>query len=80
VVAVASFAMLLFSAIYYFHGPTKNNVLDSVYFSVVTFTTLGYGDIYPTDAYMKIACGFEALIGGLSIGLLIGGFANKSRY
>lgn len=80
VVVVASFAMLLFSSFYYFHGPTKSNILDSVYFSVVTFTTLGYGDIHPTDGYMKIACGFEALIGGLSIGLLIGGFANKSRY
>lgn len=80
VVAVASLAMLLFSSFYYFHGPTKNNVLDSVYFSVVTFTTLGYGDIHPTDDYMKIASGVEALIGGLSIGLLIGGFANKSRY
>lgn len=80
VVIVAVFVIGFFSSIYYLHGPTTSNVLDSVYFSVVTFTTLGYGDIHPTDAYMKIACGFEALIGAVSVGLLIGGFANKSRY
>lgn len=70
----------LFSYTFYLIGPTKGSVLNSVYFSTVTFTTLGYGDIQPGSSIMKVICGIEALLGALSLGLLIGGIANKSRY
>ena len=80
---VVTFALLvisLSSLFFYFCGPTSGDVIDSMHFSVFTFTTLGYGDIRHADDYMKIVCSLEALLGTLSLGLLIAGFANKSRY
>ncbi|MBG0761870.1 hypothetical protein BOO22_20955 [Vibrio cidicii] len=56
------------------------SLFDSFYYSVVTFSTLGYGDITPTTDILKILAGSEALIGALTIGLLIAGFSNKNRY
>lgn len=43
---------------------------DSLYFSIVTFTTLGYGDLTPhTD--IRFFAGIEALLGYIMLGLLI---------
>jgi len=39
------------------------SVRESLYFSVVTFTTVGYGDLYPTTEAGQIWCCFFALIG-----------------
>ena len=56
---------------------TSGNVIydfwTCLYFSVVTFTTLGYGDFHPTESVRMLAA-FEALIGYLSLGLLIATF------
>lgn len=77
------FFLIAYSWIYYFsdHCKLNHNILNSCYFSVVTFTTLGYGDITPldNDSY-KLIVGSEALIGAFCMGLLVAGFANKSRY
>ena len=70
----------IFSIVFYCYGLTRMNLTDSIYFSIVTFTTLGYGDIHPGEGYIKIACSIEALCGAIGIGLLIGGFANRSKY
>ncbi|NKC17649.1 hypothetical protein CWC29_002115 [Pseudoalteromonas sp. S4498] len=56
------------------------SLFDSFYYSVVTFSTLGYGDITPNTEVLKVLAGSEALIGALTIGLLIAGFSNKNRY
>lgn len=52
-------------------------IRDSLYFSIVTFTTLGYGDIQPVPAGRLLAA-FQALSGyiylGLGIGLAVDGF------
>lgn len=58
----------------------STSLLDCAYLSIVTFTTLGYGDITPKTDLMKIACGSEAAVGAFVIGLVVAGFANKSRY
>jgi hypothetical protein len=60
--------------------PLKMDFWDSVYFSVVTFTTLGYGDITPKTLLLKSLAGSEALLGAFSMGLIVAGFSNRSRY
>ena len=44
---------------------------DAIYFSTVTFTTLGYGDITPVGHY-RIFAVFEALMGYICVGLFVG--------
>ncbi|RBY98112.1 two pore domain potassium channel family protein [Blastococcus sp. TF02-8] len=39
------------------------DLLDSLYLSLVTVATLGYGDIVPTYAWLRLASPLEALIG-----------------
>jgi hypothetical protein len=69
-----------------YHGQTFNGgqILDkwtdSAYFSAVTFTTLGYGDIYPTSTLWKFVCASEALLGAFTMGLVVAGFSNRSLY
>lgn len=57
------------------------SVIDCVYFSMVIITTVGYGDIYPTDTASKwFTMGFAILgIGGIgfSIGSLADGFVSR---
>nr|CUV53967.1 conserved membrane protein of unknown function [Ralstonia solanacearum] len=53
---------------------------NSAYFSVVTFTTLGYGDITPKTHLLKFLAGSEALLGAFNMGLIVAGFSNRSRY
>jgi len=58
----------------------NTQLVRAVYFSLVTFTTLGYGDILPRGDLMRLACGSEALIGAFTMGFVVAGFANRSRY
>ncbi|KAL4562956.1 hypothetical protein LXL04_026987 [Taraxacum kok-saghyz] len=51
-------------------GTKTNGILDSMYFCVVTMTTVGYGDLVPETYFAKIlACVF------VFIGMGLGGFA-----
>lgn len=43
----------------------------SLYFSLVTFTTLGYGDIQPIGMWARILAGIEAGVGTLLAALLV---------
>jgi len=45
--------------------------LHAVYFSVVTITTLGYGEIYPVTDLFRILCSVEAVSGLLMVGLFL---------
>jgi uncharacterized protein YjbI with pentapeptide repeats len=75
--------ILLFAIAYYFSqsnikmpdNQTSMSFLDSLYYSTVTFTTLGYGDFYPLG-FLRIFAAVEAFLGGISLGFLVAGFSN----
>jgi hypothetical protein len=66
----------LFAAAYFFmtyaggfgslHGNFDNSVLDCVYFSFTSYTSLGFGDIVPSGN-IRFLAGLEALVGLLLI-------------
>ncbi|PTV98366.1 pentapeptide repeat protein [Halanaerobium saccharolyticum] len=66
------------SFIYFFSGGLKDSTfLESLYFSMVTFVTLGYGDLVPTKSWIKLFASFEALIGAFLIAAFISVFSRK---
>jgi hypothetical protein len=48
-------------------GQTTGHLFDFVYFSVVVYTSLGFGDIQPFE-HVRMIAGVEALVGLLMIG------------
>lgn len=85
VVMCMMFAVTVYACFYHWlPWPKTTNTpsgwLDDFYFSAVTFTTLGYGDILPATDILKMVCASEALVGGLSLGLIVAGFSNRGRY
>lgn len=65
-------AILLASGTIFYWRMEGWSVLDSLYFSVTTLTTIGYGDLSPSTAASKVFTIFYVFIG---IGI-IAGFAN----
>jgi hypothetical protein len=57
----------------------KGNLINSIYYSVITFTTLGYGDITPSTSLEKMVASSEALFGAVSMGLIIAAYTKKAR-
>jgi hypothetical protein len=53
------------------------NLFTTIYYSVVTFTTLGFGDITPRTPAAAMAVMVEVVIGYLMLGILISILANK---
>jgi hypothetical protein len=83
IVATATTLLAMYSMAFYTilnANGAKTSITDCVYLSLVTFTTLGYGDITPKTTVMKMACGSEAFIGAFVLGLVVAGFSNRSRY
>ena len=82
VFTISIVSVLLF-AIVFCYSPnaslvTQNKPVNSLYYSLVTFT-LGIGETYQTDSFLKILSGFEAILGMSFWGILIAGFANNSK-
>ena len=59
-------------------GSISKNFLDCVYFSTVTFTTLGYGDFRPLEGWGRIFAGTEAFIGAFMMALFVYTFARRT--
>lgn len=75
------FVIIIYS-IFYFYSDNVNmsrQIINSIYYSIITFTTLGYGDILPHTTALKVLSASEALLGALAMGLIIAGFTKKSR-
>jgi len=49
-----------------FGGTFQDTPMSFLYFSSETYTTLGFGDIYPTGQ-LRLICGIESLIGLLMV-------------
>jgi len=51
-------------------GMIVQDFLSAIYFSIVTFTTLGYGDFRPTEG-IRLYAATEALLGYLCMGVFV---------
>ncbi len=58
---------------------TQYHFANALYYSLVTFTTLGYGDISQTNQYLRLLSGLEALLGMTFWGILIAGFTSNAK-
>ncbi len=71
---------LLFASLYSVcdidYGEYKTS-FSPIYFSVVTLTTLGYGDVYPASLTAQILAAIQAIFGYICLGGLLSIFANK---
>ena len=71
----AFFATIVaFAAIYAIWPSTikgVNNILDALYFSIVTITTLGFGDVLPSGTAGKVLVCAEAILGVVFIGMFL---------
>jgi len=52
-------------------GTTYHDFPTALYFSIVTFTTLGYGDFQPSEG-MRLLAAQEALFGYVFLGFMVG--------
>lgn len=60
---VFALLMLIIIGTIVYHYLENWNYIDSFYFSVVTITTVGYGDLYPTSQISKLFTSVYLLIG-----------------
>jgi len=65
---------LLTDSVGYNIGVPLSSRLDALYFSVITITTLGYGDIKPIVEVGKWLCLTETVMGFILIVLVVGSF------
>ena len=72
------FLIMAFSLLYWAGGLSVSegktyspSALDALYFSAVTFSTLGYGDFAPSQDF-RILAALEAIIGNLHLGMIAG--------
>ena len=61
----------------YHEYPTPDNWFTPFYYSIVTYTTLGFGDVIPKTLAGQIVVTIEVICGYLTLGLLISILANK---
>jgi len=86
VIVSAILVILLFASLFTIFGisnvgiefNTSNNFLDCMYFSTITFTTLGYGDFRPLEGWGRILAGSEAFIGAFMMALFVYTFARRT--
>ena len=84
-IASAALVYLAAVAIYYVEGGTNpekfGSISRSLWWAVVTLTTVGYGDAFPVTGLGKVLAGFIALIGvgiiALPSGIIAGAFMER---
>lgn len=71
----------VFGLIYFFNPifwAEPLTFVQSIYFSIVTITTLGYGDITPQTELARALTAFESILGIILIGLFLNAVARAS--
>ena len=80
VISSAALIILGYAVIYYLTDAVRISmasaetlgVFDYLYYSVITFTTVGYGDLIPkASSLYRLVAGSEAFIGAFMIGLFV---------
>ena len=61
-----------------FKGIPWDQIRNCLYFSTVTFTTLGLGDFTPVESWGRIFVGLEAFIGAFMMALFVYTFARRT--
>lgn len=82
---VLSLLIIASSLMYFIEHDTQPDAFSSIpatmWWAIVTLTTVGYGDIYPVTTMGKILSGFIALLGigvfALPAGILASGFSDE---
>ncbi len=70
---LAMFALNLEFQAFSFQGETHaGGLIDALYFTIVTMTTLGFGDIYPVSAAAKLVVALECLTSYFVFALMLG--------
>ena len=64
--SVTFMTILIGTVFFYYYEPTITTWVDAYYFTVITLTTIGYGDMGPTTPLTRIFTTFYAF-GGLGI-------------
>jgi uncharacterized protein YjbI with pentapeptide repeats len=52
-------------------GAAFVDLINGLYFSIITFSTIGYGDFYPASPVSRLLVGVESLAGALFIALFV---------
>ncbi len=77
--------IVYFAIIYFFNllespfSREPNDFFDSVYFSAITITTTGYGDIHPISWVMKAFTMYEVIAGYLMVVIVIATYAGMPK-
>lgn len=70
-VSILFFVLLLYASVgyCYFEGRVNPEItwLDSIWWAIVTMTTVGYGDMFPTTIAGRFLIGFPTMLLGVSI-------------
>ncbi|MCP4456575.1 MAG: hypothetical protein GY816_00890 [Cytophagales bacterium] len=62
-----------------FFDPGIKTPIDAIYFSIVSITTLGFGDINPTSQIMRAVVSIEVLFGIITIGQALHAISIKAE-
>ena len=73
---IASLYAVAYSFVAIDYGPHAS-LFSPLYFSIVTFTTLGYGDVLPASGFAQLLVVTEVILGYLGLGGLLSILANK---
>ncbi|TNE44316.1 MAG: hypothetical protein EP343_31700 [Deltaproteobacteria bacterium] len=90
-ITVLAFCLILFFGVFYWCVPDqivlegkeivggqRISLVQSIYFSTMAFTTMGFGDVHPDfHGWLKGIVALEALVGIITMTLFVGTYARK---